>query len=419
MMMTAPRGCLAVHHLVVAALALASGSLFSLPVFAFSSSTTPSPSSSSSTTTTMTSKEEDPITTTRSSKVTFRGLDPSAIRHPLDRQLTDLTNQIAFFPFGPVAQDTVRNLYNVVEQVVRLDLLSTSVKVSKTQLPHLYKSLDEVCQILDLQVGDGDDDGHATTIKPDLFVQSSPQANAYTLAIQSSSSTSSFPSSSSSSFSSSSSSKTRSSSRKSSSRPIIVVTSALVDRCTPEEIQAVIGHECGHIKCEHSLWLTLGNVITSGLPGFVLPKILLPRRQDQRTNTNNLMSEWRLAAEYTCDRAALLVAQDPTVVNSAMLKLTSGTSQTTNVGAFMEQSREYDDLLNGDGDDGGGDDDDDDEKNNQVDKFVRSTIRRLVSSSQQRTHPLPIKRVVELDKWSQSQDYQRLVKLGTRQDYYN
>ena len=406
MRVTAQRGCWVLHRIVVAVLALAGGgSLFlNLPLSsAFSVSNTPpsSPSSSSSSTSTM--KEDNPTTTT---KVRFRGLDPSAIRHPLDRQLTDLTDQIVFFPFGPLAQDTVRSSYNVVEQIVRLDLLSTSVKVSKTQLPHLHKSLEEVCEILDL----------GGPSKPDLFVQSSPQANAYTLAIQSS--TSSFLSTASSSSSSSSSISSGS------TRPIIVLTSALVDRCTQEEIQAVIGHECGHIKCEHSLWLTLGNVLATS--GLVLPgtKLLLRKVLDGKNTgltTTNLVSEWRLAAEYTCDRAALLVSQDPQIVNSAMLKLTSGTSQTTNIDAFIEQSQEYDDLLsslnNNDDDDRDKDKDKDDSNPTvAIEKSIRSTIRRLVASSQQqqrRTHPLPINRVVELDKWSKSHDYQRLVKVAT------
>ena len=52
-------------------------------------------------------------------------------------------------------------------------------------------------------------------IVPELYVQSSPQANAYTLALQG----------------------------KDDKPAIVVVTSALLDRCTDEEVQAIIGHE--------------------------------------------------------------------------------------------------------------------------------------------------------------------------------
>ena len=65
-----------------------------------------------------------------------------------------------------------RTILILVEQGVRLDLLSSSVKVSPNQLPELYESMQNAACILDMDV------------VPELYVQSSPQANAYTLALQ-------------------------------------------------------------------------------------------------------------------------------------------------------------------------------------------------------------------------------------------
>ncbi|KAG5614739.1 hypothetical protein H5410_014563 [Solanum commersonii] len=48
--------------------------------------------------------------------------------------------------------------------------------------------------------------------------------------------------------------------------------------------------------------------------------------------------------ELTCDRAALLVAQDPKVVVSVLMKLAGGCpslSEKLNVDAFLEQARSY------------------------------------------------------------------------------
>ena len=78
-----------------------------------------------------------------------------------------------------------------------------------------------------------------------------------------------------------------------------------------------------------------------------------------------------MAAEYSCDRAALLVSQDVSVVAGAMLKLFAGTSRATNTEAFIDQSREYEQLLK------------------DANPLVKASIRR-----QLRTHPLPLKRVV-------------------------
>ena len=139
----------------------------------------------------------------------------------------------------------------------------------------------------------------------------------------------------------------------------------------------MLGHELGHLKCEHALYLTLGNLASSPLSRlpFAGPSI------------DALLQDWRLAAEYTCDRAALLVAQDSEVVASSLLKLFAGTSKyPLSTQAFVAQSLEYDQQLQ------------------TANRLVRYSIQQ-----QQRTHPLPIKRVAELEKWFQSEDYQRLV----------
>merc|ERR1712127_320360 len=186
-------------------------------------------------------------------------------------------------------------------------------------------------------------------VVPELYIQSSAQANAFTLALEG----------------------------RDNKPPIVVVTSALLDRCTDDEIKAIIGHELGHLKCSHSLYLTLGGLVSAPLRG--LP--LLGSQADQ------LLQQWRLAAEYSRDRAALLVSQDVNVVAGAMLKLFAGTSRATNTQAFIDQAVEYEKLLK------------------DANPIVRSSIRM-----QQRTHPLPVKRVAELEKWFNSDEYRSIME---------
>jgi Zn-dependent protease with chaperone function len=268
-----------------------------------------------------------------STKVPLKGISASQFRHPLDRQLTDAIQNA---PFNKVAERAIRSSFTLVEQGVRLDLLGSAVKVSPDQLPELYESMQSAAQVLDM----------ATV--PELYVQSSSQANAYTLALES----------------------------NNSSPPIVVITSTLLERCSNEEIQAIIGHELGHLKCSHSLYLTLGGLVTSPFRG--LPIV--------GSQTEQLLQNWRLAAEYSCDRAALLVAQDVDVVGGAMLKLFAGTSRVRNTKAFMEQAREYERLL----------------------KDANPLVRMSVEM-QSRTHPLPVRRVVELEKWAESKEYKTLL----------
>lgn len=268
-----------------------------------------------------------------SGRVALKGVDASQFRHPLDRDLTSLLQSA---PFTGLAEDAIRSSLSLAEQGVRLDLLSSSVKISPRQMPELHESMQSAARVLDMEV------------VPELYVQSSSQANAFTLALQG----------------------------RDGNAPIVVVTSALLDRCNDDEVEAIIGHELGHIKCSHSLYLTLGGLAST--PLRALPFV--------GSQVERQLQEWRLAAEYSCDRAALLVAQDVNVVASAMLKLFAGTSRATNTEAFIDQSREYEALLK------------------DANPLVRASVQM-----QQRTHPLPVKRVAELEKWFNSTEYNDIV----------
>jgi len=287
--------------------------------------------------------------------VPIPNLQSHQFRHPLDQRLTSLAQKAPLFQ---LAEDALRRGFPLIEQGVRLDLLSSSVRVSPKQLPELHTLLVEACEVLNFPV------------IPDLYVQSNPQANAYTLALTTTETTTR------------SSNNNKQTGTAANSPPIVVVTSALVDRCTPQELQAILGHELGHILCEHALYLTLGNLASS-----VLPR--LPGMNIEQV----LTQEWRLAAEYSCDRASLLVAQDSKIVASALLKLFAGTARyELDVSAFVEQSLEYEKELQ------------------TANRWVQNSFLR-----KERTHPLPVQRVAELERWYRSKDYQNLVRSNPEQ----
>ncbi|KAG8079161.1 hypothetical protein GUJ93_ZPchr0007g3875 [Zizania palustris] len=250
-----------------------------------------------------------------------RGLDADDFRHPLDKQNTLLLRAI------PGLNDVTKALLGPVsEQVMVLQNIGSSVLVSENQLSELHQILIEAAKLLN-------------TDAPDLYIRQNPVPNAYTLAI-------------------------------SGKKPFIVVHTSLVELLTRKELQAVLAHELGHLKCDHGVWLTFANILTMGaysVPGFGMVAGFLEEQ----------LYRWLRAAELTCDRAALVVVQDPKL----------------NVDAFLEQARSYDKAAS-----------------SPVGWYIRNAQTRELS------HPLPVMRAREIDEWSRSPEYRtvqhKIIQLG-------
>lgn len=269
------------------------------------------------------------------SKTLLVGLKADQFRHPLDLAATNSLKQI------PGLDLMVRNLLGpLAEQFFYLNNIAASILVGENQLPHLHQLLLDACQTLDLE-------------PPQLYVQQHPVPNAYTFAMRG-------------------------------KQPFIVLHTSLIEILTLEEIQAVIAHELGHLKCEHSVYLTPLNIIilAAGLfPGW--GTVVAQNIQAQ-------MLEWVRCAEFTCDRAALLATQNPKVVMSVLMKLAGGSptlAPQLNLDAFIEQARAYDSVSN-------------------------TELGELLKSAQtaQLTHPVPVLRAREIDRWASSQTYQSLLQ---------
>jgi Zn-dependent protease with chaperone function len=271
--------------------------------------------------------------------VRFPGLRAARFQHPVDVRATRTLQTV------PALEPALRAVLAAAESVMILDGLASGVRVSETQMPSLHRTVADACAILDMPA-------------PELYVRQNPVPNAYTLAVQG-------------------------------RRPFIVVHSALLELLDEREVAAVIGHECGHLKSEHGLWLSMANLLlllgssafgTRG-PGAALAEI-----------GRALILRWQRAAELTCDRAALLVVQDQRVVVSALMKLAGGSSSYAaelNVDEYVAQADEFD-------------------------KASDTRLGRLVRGgmTQGLTHPFPVHRVRELKLWSAGNVYRQLVRHG-------
>ncbi|MCC3406458.1 MAG: M48 family metallopeptidase [Microcoleus sp. PH2017_10_PVI_O_A] len=187
---------------------------------------------------------------------------------------------------------------------------------------------------------------------PQLYVRQHPMPNAYTFAMRG-------------------------------KQPFVVMHTSLIDLLTDEEVKAVIAHELGHLKCEHGVYLTLANLIVLAA-GQISPlgTILAQGLQAQ-------MLEWLRCAEFTCDRAALLATQDPRVVASVLMKLAGGSptlAPKLNLDAFLAQARAYDDLSS-------------------------TELGEMLKQAQtaQLSHPVPVLRAKEIDRWASSKNYESLL----------
>ncbi|MBE9256148.1 M48 family metallopeptidase [Dolichospermum sp. LEGE 00246] len=268
-------------------------------------------------------------------KTSLTGLKADSFRHPLDLEATKTLKQI------PGLDMMVRNLLGpMAEQVFYVENIASSILVGEKQLPDLHKLLLEACQILDID-------------PPQLYVRQHPAPNAYTFAMRG-------------------------------NQPFVVIHTSLIEILTPEEIQAVIAHELGHLKCDHSVYLTPVNLLI--LAAAIVPNVGAVLAQAIQSQ----LLEWVRCAEFTCDRAALLATQNPKVVMSVLMKLAGGSPSLApqlNLDAFVDQARAYDDIS-------------------------KTELGEMVKSARtaQLSHPVPVLRAREIDRWASSQEYQQLVQ---------
>ena len=268
-------------------------------------------------------------------KTSLTGLKADSFRHPLDLEATKTLKQI------PGLDMMVRNLLGpMAEQVFYVENIASSILVGEKQLPDLHKLLLEACQILDID-------------PPQLYVRQHPAPNAYTFAMRG-------------------------------KQPFVVIHTSLIEILTPEEIQAVIAHELGHLKCDHSVYLTPVNLLI--LAAAIVPNVGAVLAQAIQSQ----LLEWVRCAEFTCDRAALLATQNPKVVMSVLMKLAGGSPSLApqlNLDAFVDQARAYDDIS-------------------------KTELGEMVKSARtaQLSHPVPVLRAREIDRWAGSQEYQQLVQ---------
>ncbi len=270
----------------------------------------------------------------------FADLSKHEYVHPADSKALAALRAI------PGIDTALKQLLKVTgESAIRVTFMASAIKVTSKQCPDLHAKLQIACTTLGVDM-------------PELYVQQNPVVNAFTGGVD---------------------------------KPIIVLHSALIERLNDEETLAVIAHEVGHIHAEHVLYLTAARLIEAlanlsiarVIPGAEIIKFLIS------AGISSALLAWARRAELSCDRAALLVTQDPHVIGRTMMKLCGGTfASKIDYDLFLEQAREFQKNY--------------DEK--KLDKFWADILNAGLS------HPFPIWRVSEILKWVDEGEYADLMK---------
>jgi Zn-dependent protease with chaperone function len=200
-----------------------------------------------------------------------RDLEASQYAHPLDRRSLE-----GIARFAPVVAVTRAIIRHWDEPMVKGQLLGGTVKVGPAQFSDIYELAQSCAAILNMEV-------------PEIFIKHDPTFNAMTLGVE---------------------------------RPLIILHSSVVEAFSPEELAFILGHEMGHIKSEHVLYLSAAYILTMGARGLadrlfgVGALIVVPAM--------HALQAWMRKAELSADRAGLLCLQDLEVARRSLIKLALG-----------------------------------------------------------------------------------------------
>ncbi len=272
---------------------------------------------------------------------TFPGLSYRAFQHPLDREARKALEAI------PLVPRLVRKWSELVtERFLHMEHVANNLRVSAEQYPSLYRQYVRMAEALDMPK------------LPALYLDTSSVINAYAMGME---------------------------------NYFIVVTTGLMDLLTEDEVLAIIGHELGHIKCEHMLYHNMvvlmfkygAGIIDAFVPGIAQVMLI---------GFKLALLEWNRKAEFSSDRAALLATQDPEAIAGALAKLAGyvtydGASDELNLDAVYAQADDFDDL----------------DSDSLINKLIK--LNMLL----ERTHPFPVVRVKAILDWADSDHYRRIL----------
>lgn len=217
-------------------------------------------------------------------------INPSDFIHPEDEMAQKTLDKIP--GFRTVAKKFLEYGF---EKLFYGKNLASSIRLSPTQLPQIYKRLPPICEKLGME-------------EPEFYLQMDPMPNACTFGDK---------------------------------YKFIAVTSGLLETFNDDEIDAVIAHECGHILCHHTLY----HSVVSTLISQSVDRGIITREFSQSTLMALLY--WKRKSELSCDRVAAVITS-PDAVTRIMARFSGGSRELTanlNMDEWAAQAEMYEELY--------------------------------------------------------------------------
>lgn len=258
-------------------------------------------------------------------------MKPSDFIHPEDAAALRQLEAIPGFPA------LVKKFYALgYERLLYGTNMAKCIRLSRSQLPELYRHLPPICRTLGIS-------------EPEFYLEMNPMPNAYTFG---------------------------------DTKVFVTITSGLVEMLDDVELDAIIGHECGHILCRHVLYHNMADMLIRNADAFgLLGMFTLPIRY--------ALLYWERKSELSCDRAGAIVTS-PEIVARAMVRSAGGPKSITenvNVDEWARQADIYDSIC----------------KDGMWNKALQTYAVMGVD------HPFAAVRTREILRWKSSPEYKNIM----------
>ena len=264
-------------------------------------------------------------------RITIKGLNISSILHPQDKDTMETLQKI------PGLKTIVDKIVGgIMEKYAAIEYSAEGINVSSESLPSIHRQVVEACRILDMR--------ELPACSTDWFYNIS-------------------------SFSVGEKKKR------------IVLQSGAVDLLTPDELNFLIGHEIGHMKCGHKTYQMLTEAMYRPLVGSDLEVWM--------TLIKMPLLNWYRVSDFSADRMGLLCCQDINVALSTLIKMAGLPKKYYNqvhIKSFIQQAVDFNRTYSG-----------------TMDKIIKYLSINAASM------PWLVLRASELLSWYKDGEYQKII----------